>query len=176
MDMAMVFEIWIGQEIGQFAISNVCLDLWGANVAELYIQAMENEKEMFKIIPITEVIAEMLENTDCDNSEILDISRINAVPMQYVVTNDIRHCGATAIANKDIFKKFSNEHGCDKIIIFPTSIHELIIIEAYDDYEYDISKFRDMVKEINDTQVDEHERLSYSIYVYDASSNRIRIA
>jgi hypothetical protein len=176
MDMAMVFEIWIGQKRGQFAISNVCLDLWGVNVAELYIQARENEKESFRVAPIKEVISEYIEIIEPGDSAIGEIHKANAEPMLYVVTNDIGYCGATVIASKETFKKFSYEHDYEKIIILPSSIHELIIFGTYDGYEYDIPKFREMLKEINDTQVDEHERLSYSVYVYDSVSNGIRIA
>lgn len=57
--------------------------------------------------------------------------------------------------------------------IIPSSIHELLILPS--DNTDDSDKIREMIKEINDTQVSAEEILSYSLYFYEREENRLYI-
>lgn len=57
--------------------------------------------------------------------------------------------------------------------IIPSSIHELLLLPS--DNTDDSDKIREMIKEINDTQVAAEEILSYSLYFYEREENRLYI-
>ena len=61
----------------------------------------------------------------------------------------------------------------DGFIVLPSSVHEVIILRPDSAVEYE--KLADMVKEVNDTQVSEEERLSYHVYAYNRSEERLKI-
>ena len=59
--------------------------------------------------------------------------------------------------------------------ILPSSIHEVLLLPAdYKDSEK-TEEMRDMVCEVNDTQLKLEERLSYNVYYYERSINQITI-
>ena len=64
------------------------------------------------------------------------------------------------------------EKQAEKVAILPSSIHEVLLI-PWDSSE-DIGYLRDMVTEINTTQVQLEEVLSNNVYIYDG--NEIKIA
>lgn len=61
--------------------------------------------------------------------------------------------------------------GYDKIIILPSSRHELIVIEYNKDA--DIDELYSMVSEVNRTQVSEEDFLSSNVYVYEKGSDEL---
>ena len=66
----------------------------------------------------------------------------------------------------------SEEFGSN-LIILPSSIHEVIIIPYKDDISLQFCK--EMVTEINNTEVDREDILSNSVYIYDRSLERLDI-
>jgi hypothetical protein len=55
--------------------------------------------------------------------------------------------------------------------VIPSSIHEVIIVPSEDTYEAD--DIRNMIREINDTQVKVEEILSYSLYYFDKAQGKL---
>ena len=66
---------------------------------------------------------------------------------------------------------------CDSLqgsfYIIPSSVHEVLILPS--DNTDDSIKIREMIKEVNDTQIAAEEILSYSLYFYDREENRLYI-
>lgn len=84
------------------------------------------------------------------------------VPL-FVLTNKCKIKGASAILNKKVLAEFGEHYDTDKLIVLPSSIHEMLIVP----YEsgMDISSFSSMVEEVNCEQVDPTERLTDRAYV-----------
>lgn len=80
---------------------------------------------------------------------------------QLVLSNETKFNGATAITNKAVLDLACNKLGADTIYILPSSIHECLAVAMGDPEE-----LRQMVCEVNDTQVVPQERLSYNVYRY----------
>ena len=90
----------------------------------------------------------------------------------YVLTDKDRNCmGSSALFLKDKIKKFSDKCDCD-VIILPSSIHELILLNA-NLPDVDVSHLKDIVKEVNATQVSEEEFLSDNVYYYSRKQDAI---
>ena len=66
------------------------------------------------------------------------------------------------MTDKNILELALDKLGVDSLYILPSSIHEVLAIAMGDPDE-----LRQLVCEVNDTQVVPQERLSYNVYKYE---------
>lgn len=168
-DLSLVYRVEVkmsGNEKGSFVISNEILEKSGLSEEELYEIAMENSPRNMpvKIAPITAMIEDML-----DEEDFLEIPQS---PM-YVVSNEAAIHGASALFYPGVFDRCSDIMNGNFFVI-PSSIHETIIIP--NDNSHDISDLKQMVKEVNDTQLLPSEKLSYNVYHYDHKDKVFELA
>lgn len=178
MDLSVVFQCMMaGDDYGMAAvrIHNVHLKLWDVTVNDLLQAAEKNTPWLmgYELKSMKDVLHEIMESEqpeeeDCD-AYMAEIE--NAVPM-YVLSNQYRVDGAACILYPTLPARICNRLGSSFYII-PSSIHELLILPS--DNTDDSDKIREMIKEINDTQVAEEEILSYSLYFYEREENRLYI-
>lgn len=86
-------------------------------------------------------------------------------PLFYILSNTDRHKGSGSIVNTDLLKDFANKHNATKLLILPSSIHELLVVPYNDNMNVD--DFSKMVKEVNASQVAETERLTDNAYIIE---------
>lgn len=91
-----------------------------------------------------------------------------------VLTNRNHTFGASLIIKEEVLDKAMERMHTDELIILPSSIHEVLAINA-NGIERDIASFREMVKAVNDTTVKPSEILSYNVYTYNKKDG-LRIA
>ena len=91
-----------------------------------------------------------------------------------VLTNRNHTFGASLIIKEEVLDKAMERMHTDELIILPSSIHEVLVINAKG-IERDIASFREMVKAVNDTEVKPSEILSYNVYSYNKKDG-LRIA
>jgi|UPI0004B2FDD9 mRNA-degrading endonuclease toxin of MazEF toxin-antitoxin module len=108
------------------------------------------------------------ENPDCDG---FTAESADSVPM-YVLTNIKKIEGAACMLYPGLIREFADRTG-SSLFIIPSSVHELLILPVEDMKETE--EIRSMIREINDTQVQPDEILSYSLYCYDREEGRIYI-
>lgn len=86
-----------------------------------------------------------------------------------VVTNKGKYTGANVIfLNRKVQEQIAEKmHG--NYLIIPSSIHETIITDADD-----VENVKDMVLQVNSSEVSEEDFLSNSVYIYD-KENGIQI-
>lgn len=96
---------------------------------------------------------------------------VSSVPM-YVLSNQCRINGAACLLYPALLDDIC-ESLDSSFYLIPSSIHEVLILPP--DNTNDSAKIREMIKEINDTQVAAEEILSYSLYFYDREENRLCI-
>lgn len=92
------------------------------------------------------------------------------LPM-YIITNNDWHKGASSILNKNALKEFCKAFNTNQVIVFPASIHEMILMPKVCGDEVDIDSLHQMVKEINHIVVDSNEQLTDRAYILTISSN-----
>ena len=83
--------------------------------------------------------------------------------IQYVMYNEAKINGANGLLRTDLLAKFADEQECD-VWVLPCSIHELSLVP--DRGMLDLKILRSMVKDINDTEVEQEERLSDDVYKF----------
>lgn len=83
----------------------------------------------------------------------------------FVLSNQSEVKGASAILNKKVLAEFGKKHHVEKIVVLPSSIHEVLILPYEEDIE--LHEFSTMVREVNATQVNPTERLTDKAYVLE---------
>lgn len=133
------------------------LDVLNISESEAWEVAESNTFGKTKIMSMLEMFYRKL---GLPYTEELEIG--NPHPM-YVVTNEFMDRGASAICDKSALAYVGSKLHTNKFIVFPSSIHEMIIIPFNDERE--ISEATEMVKEVNNTHVKPEERLTDKAYI-----------
>lgn len=171
-DLSIVFQFLITEECfgnATILIHNAHLKIWNTSVAELYKMARRNTPELnkYEIKNMKEVICEL---TPCGCPEAVETEK-ESLPL-YVLSNRSRVHGAACMLYPHLIKDFSEAVRSD-IYIIPSSIHEVLLLPT--DGRSETERIKGMVQEVNDTQVQAEEVLSYSVYFYDRKDGRIHM-
>ena len=170
LDLSIVFQCLVSEERfgnASILIHNVHLQLWKVNARELYECALKNTPLLqgYELADMNTVLEEMKELGGIDDEEIEDMQQ--EVPM-YVLSNKSRINGASCILYKDILKDFAMVVDKD-LYVLPSSIHEVILLPS--DGTQESEQLKEMVREINQSQVEKEEVLSDSVYYYRRSDD-----
>lgn len=95
-----------------------------------------------------------------------------ALPM-YVLTNDRTLNGAAALFYPGVQEMVAEKMQGDYFVL-PSSVHEVLIVP--DDGNMDFKELREMVKEVNGTQVQPDEVLTGEVYSYDRQNKKLMVA
>ena len=157
------------EDIGTFLIHNGHMEIWGQEEENLYQTAMMNMRADGEADLITlETIIKRIEGITFPKKD----GNASHDTDMYILTNRHRRFGAAEILDKKTLRRIADKVG-DGFIVLPSSIHETIILPPKDVKKYDgLAK---MVREVNDTQVDREERLSYHVYVYSRDEDTLEI-
>ena len=176
LDLSIVFRCLVTDKECGFAsilIHNVHMKLWDITVEELYQDAVKNTPrlEEYEITSMTEVLREIMkeENSDGSDQDAYMEEFSDSMPL-YVLSNKNRIEGAGCMLYPDLMKNLS-EKIRSSFYIIPSSVHECLLLPTKENEQS--GEIRNMIKEINDTQVSVEERLSYSLYYYDKDKGRI---
>lgn len=176
LDLSIVFQCLISQEelgLSTVLIHNVHIKLWDVTAEELYQIAKENTPRLLpcELKSMNQVLSEIMieENPEAFSSD--DCSKLFAgnIPM-FVLSNRSRVEGAACILYTNLLVDFSGTINSSFYII-PSSTHEVLLLPTKNDAEY--AEIKNMIKEINDTQVSAEEILSYSLYYFDRETGKI---
>lgn len=145
------------------------LNHWGIDEPELFEAAKENaEAEGYT----TENMLDILQELYRENMDIGDNTSALVNPM-YVITNASKYYGATALLfAKECFKTLAEKMNSN-LYILPSSQHELI---AIGEEVAEAQALKEMVCDVNNSQVEEKDRLSYCVYKYNRETGTIDIA
>lgn len=168
LDLAVMYMVVVESSdsgCASFLLRNGMLEAYGVTQEEIEEAAAKNTyNEGFEKLSMAQLMAQM---TGCDMGLTEEDN-----PM-YVISNKNRQNGARAMMFTQMFEELAEKYDSD-IYILPSSIHEIIAIPAMAGMEENY--LRNMVEEVNSTQVAEEERLSNSIYRFDRAEKRVSIA
>ena len=174
MDLAVVYYAiardQAQEDIGTILIYNGHMEIWGQEEENLYQTAMMNmradgEADFMTIETVVKHILPGIAFPKKDGNASHDTD-------MYILTNHHRRFGAAEILDKRTLRVVADKVG-DGFIVLPSSVHETIILPPKEEAEY--GRLADMVREVNDTQVDEEERLSDHVYVYSRDEEMLKI-
>ena len=167
-DLSIVFEYLVPQQISDSAsilIHNKYMKAWNIDTEELYktasintpllrSYAMKSMNEVIKDITGTAVFEGQFE-----------------IPM-YVLSNMGGIQGAACILYPNLLRDFARASQSDLFII-PSSVHECLILPDAD--PADGRQIKEMIREINKTEINAEEVLSDNLYIYEQCTNKLRM-
>ena len=130
----------------------------GIDPAEAWTIAEKHTFAETRIRKMSEVIADICGIT-YDESVEMDLGN----PF-YVVGNTSGVKGASAILDRKALAEFGREHGIEKILVLPSSIHEMLIV-PYEECLMDLDEYSEMVRSINEAEVAPEEQLTDRAYI-----------
>ncbi|MGB4661427.1 MAG: DUF5688 family protein [Mobilitalea sp.] len=174
-DLSAYFQVLLQTtEFGNASISihENHMQSWGVTPDVLMEKAMANMETLtpLKIQSMEDIMMEMMGSGELPEN-FIDADEIR--PGMYVISNDAKVNGAVAILNTEVLVNFAEAAGTG-LYILPSSIHECILLP--DDGTLDLMALKDMVKEVNETQVSMEERLSDNVYFFDKDEKQLMIA
>jgi hypothetical protein len=161
-DMSMVYRfVFDTNERGTATtlITNQMLDNYGITAEQLHADAMANAPEQFpaSVRSMQEVLADLMG---------LEPEMMPGEPGgMYVATCNHGMNGAGCIFYPEFMDQAAEKLGGD-FFVLPSSVHEVILLPDNGDMSY--QDLQNMVQEINATEVQPQDRLSDSVYHYDA--------
>ena len=167
-DMAVVYRFVLSSdEDGRASIlvKNSIIDHMGVTPEQLHADALENAPLLkpAEIKGMSEVMAELM---GVEQAELMGIVPLDPKDEQmYVATVPDKVHGAGVLAFQDFMDQAAERAGGD-FFILPSSIHEVLIVP--DNGKMDLASLENMVKEVNATQVAPADKLTDSVYHYDA--------
>lgn len=173
LDMAICFYYAYRGEVlgnGSILIHNTHMEMWNTTVEELYELAKKNTPRIFPAEKIT--MEEALREMWGDSSEKEDYGDFwEAVPM-YVVSNTEHIHGAATLLYADVLKALADEAQKDLYVI-PSSIHEIIVLQ--DNGNENVMRLKEIIEEVNRTQVEPEDVLSDNLYFYNHARGMLSI-
>lgn len=196
LDMTVVFYYYMENEIfgtASILIYNTHMHSWKVDLDTVYADAKKNTPLVLKsrMRDMEEIMLELLQKNIKDTygsfkkmdgeepwmTEMADqmmnyiLGDRSQMPM-YVLTNENGQYGASCILYPKVLEDFSNKMGCS-LYILPSSVHEVIIVMDKDIDDQD--SLKEMVRDVNRTQLAPEEVLSDQVYYYNRCSRKIEI-
>lgn len=165
-NLAMTYRIQLGHDengITSVVVNNQMLTGWGVTAEQLHADAMENAPQIRPLV--IRNLSEILGMPD-------ELSDAGTAPRMYVVTNENTMKGAAAAFYSEVMENAAKEIG-GSFFILPSSVHEVLFLP--DDGQMKTIELKAMVEEINATQVAPEEKLSDSVYHFDAESRTFEL-
>ncbi len=164
-DLSMVYRMQLEQlsdGASTVLITNDLMERMGVTREQLHADALANSE---KIRPASmKTMAEVLSDMMGIPQEVIPTEASG--PQLYVVSNELSSHGAAAAFYPDFMDQAAKEIG-KSFFILPSSVHEVLFVP--DDGNLRVDDLRDMVTSINATEVAPADRLTDSVYHYDAA-------
>lgn len=188
LDLAIVPYILIskGEGVMSSIVNYQLLDNWGIQKEEVIKLAkentmstepviIENMKDYILQMMFNQISSRIISEREDDQEELIrilmekdkDVSQMD----MYISTNRDNLYGAFVAMQKKNLLELANQIGIEMLYILPSSIHEIIVIPAYENIE--IENLREMVFNINRTDVAEEDFLSDIVYLFDKKTEQI---
>lgn len=159
-DLAITFHVLLENGGDQFVstpVQNGMLPLWGIDMDTLVADAMESSQRL-----MPEKICSLAEQLGLMGAFIPGESPL------VLVTNVYGMHGAAALFYPNVMEKIA-DRVAGSYYILPSSCHEFLILPENDCYGT-VSDMKEMVTSINATEVSEEDKLSDSVYFYNAGT------
>ena len=148
---------------GSILVHNSHMKMWETNIAELMYHAQHNTPKLFpwECGSMELALRELMQDTEPTEE----------LPM-YIMTNRQKIHGAACILYPNLLNCIGEGMNAN-FYILPSSVHEVILLT--DGGNESEKQLREMIAEVNRTQVEPEEVLSDSLYYFDRKEKRVKI-
>ena len=177
LDLAIVFYNLVS--MNEYGISSIAVPenvaaMWGKPLESVLIDALEVMQKAFPIQRLN--LQQMIEELSGDNlfAGMMNPPEVSSGWDILVQTNEVKINGAATILYKDCLKEVAVNNNVEEIFIIPSSVHEcMLLIDR--DRSASGEDLVSMIRQVNITAVNPEEVLSDNLYIYNLSTNQIRI-
>lgn len=186
-DLSIVFYVLVSNEIfgsGQILVRNEHMSLWNTTVSELMSCARKNTPKLLNIrlSNIIDVMKNIMQRNQ--GVELGDMSGLDSIDrnecFMWVLSNEEGYNGAASILYPEAFDDIYEVVGRNFFVI-PSSIHELIVVpdgnglEGDSEWNSRCEQLKDMIHQVNSTEVPEADILSDNLYYYNADDKVFKV-
>lgn len=183
LDLSIVFYVLLEiteEGTASMTVTQEHAEQWGIGAEQLWENAVENVKQLLpaEFFTMNFALKEILKRgigIDSRQPEVTENLLGNDTCVRdgmYVLSNGMRNYGAACIVYPHIQEMIWNILQTDYYVL-PSSVHEVIITPYHKSITCE--ELDEMIRDINETQVDAEEVLSDHAYLYEHSSGRLRI-
>ena len=170
-DLSAFIKVNVGEN-ATFTLTNEHAAHLQMTKSELIEAARENTLEQeFSVRSMEDVLKDLIPE------ELVEEMRLfpeGEFPNMVVISNETGFEGANAILSKDTLDEACKELGTTNITVIPSSRHELIAINA-EAVGISVDELRDIVEEMNGTEISLADQLSDNVYQYDGESHKLEM-
>ena len=184
-DLAIVFYyLFEDERFGKatILIKSSHLAMWKIDCETLYKNARFNMPRLQPddMIPIRQVIKDIVLSYNRSHMDITAAGLLQGYddvmngqgPIMYLLSSRDKYFGAAVLLYSKSLKRLA-ENLNRNLIILPSSVHEVLLVP--DDNVTETEFYKDMVKDVNDTQLEPEEILSYNVYYYNRFTEQITV-
>lgn len=155
-------------------ITNQMLNAWNITKEQLHKDAITAEMAKYEPCLYRMEDALIMEFTRSKATNLLegDSQFADEKRRAYILTNQKYQRGANAMAYDGILERAGEVLGADYYIL-PSSAHELILV--VDREQLDCEELQCIVKEVNETEVEQKDFLSNKVFFYDRENGIVRV-
>ncbi len=170
-DMAVVYRFLLDSNkegSATILVTNNLIETMGVTPEQLHADAVENAPKLrpAEITGMSEVMVQMMGR---EQAEMMGIFPVDPADEQmYVASVSDKNHGAGILAYQDFMEQASERLGGQSYFVLPSSLHEVLLVP--DNGNMSLSDLEAMVKEVNATQVAPQDKLTDSVYHYDAEA------
>lgn len=177
LDLSIIYRLIVKNDasgVHSIKITKELAKMIDMDESQLYDMAVVNTEKLFP--PVVKNLVDITRQSlieDGFNAEMIDeLIPITTSPMpMIIITNNRNLDGAAVILYKNVLNEIANKLKSD-LYLLPSSIHEIIAIQAGDDPDI----LSEIVSEINKEEVSDEDILSDSVYLYRRETGKITIA
>lgn len=174
-DLSLYYRIEIAVDkktTGFITVHNKFMDAWGKDLNEIHALAWSNMKRRnpSTFRSMNEVLQEL-----CDTEEDVLSEDEDTEPQLFVLSSANNVSGAVYMADMQELAQIADVLEKD-FVLLPSSRHEVIIVpmdDAYEDCIFD--KFKSMVREVNETELEPEDYLSDNVYFFNRATKELKM-
>ena len=171
LDLSLIYYVEICMNcggLGNILVKTEYMERWGREEEELYRAVVKNMDNDGKVRKLMDLVAQIMGVEE-------PLNEVGGGIEMYVLTNEKRANGAVYMMDKRLLREAFRIIGKDYLIL-PSSVHEVLLAPVEEEnYEDRLAKIAQMVQEVNNTQLEETEILSYHVYRYYADTEEVAI-
>lgn len=153
-------------------INDEIFNLWNVDFEEFANRAFENtiRLEPPTFTPMAKVLDRIASKLKFVRNEVEKEIRYKCDA--FVLSNNSGFYGSTAMLYNGLLREIASAFD-DNLLLLPSSVHEMLVVRFED--KSVLPQYLKMVEQVNDTQLEVTDLLSYNIYVYDKNEDKIKI-
>lgn len=155
-------------------ITDQMLNAWNITKEQLHKDAITAEMAKYEpcLYRMEDALIMMTFGNEAENLLEGDPKSADEKCGMYILTNQNNRHGANVMAWDGVLEKAGEVLGADYYIL-PSSAHELILV--VDREQLDCEELQFIVKEVNETEVEQKDFLSNKVFFYDRENGLVRV-